>query len=179
MNRTVGMFATLMFALIMVGPAYAMLGNTIHIESYARVSRVGVKFANVSCSDTGIDPGYDKDVASCSARLIDHEQTISITVSNGYPCYSCDVNFDVVNTGQKPVKVSLVIIDEDRTKKLIQDIPEITVTVEGISQGDVINVGETKSGRLRIHIEQCARELSSYSFCVKMQFVIEIRASLG
>ena len=74
MNRVVGMFAALMFALIMVGPAYAMLGNTIHIESYACVGKVGVEFANVSCSDTGIDPGYDKDVGSCSACLIDEQK---------------------------------------------------------------------------------------------------------
>ena len=167
MNKAVGMFAAMMLALIMVSLAYAILGNTIYIESYACVSKVGVKFANVSCSDTGIDPGYDKDVGSCSACL-DSEQTISVTVSNGYPCYSCDVNFDVVNTGEKPVKVSLVIIDEDPTKKYIQNIPDTTVTVESIDQGDVIGAGEGKSGRLHMHIEQCARELSCYGFIVKI-----------
>ena len=164
------MFAALMFTLIMVGPAYAMLGNTIHIESYAYESSVSVKFADVSCSDTGIGPGYDKGVASCSALLID-EQTISVTVLNGYPCYSCNVNFDVVNTGEKPVKVWLVIIDENPTKKFSQDIPEITVTVEGIKRRDVINPEGKKSCRLHIHIEQCARELSSYCFRVKMWLV--------
>ena len=161
------MFAALMFTLIMVSPAYAMLGNTIHIESYANESSVDVKFADVSCSDTGID----KDVGSCSALLID-EQTISVTVLNGYPCYSCDVNFDVVNTGEKPFKVWLVIIDENLiTKKSFEDIPEITVTVEGIKSHDVIDPGEKKSCRLHIHIEQCALELSSYRFRVKMWLV--------
>ena len=74
----------------------------------------------------------------------------------------------MINTGERPVKVSLVIIDEDPTEKCTQDIPEITVTVENIDWGDVIGAGEMKSGRLHIHIEQCARELSYYSFIVKI-----------
>jgi hypothetical protein len=163
-TKMVGMFAVLMIALMAIGFAYGLWSKTLYINGTVNTGSVNAEFANVVCSDTGVDPGYDKDVASCNVVLSDDKQTMTVTISNAYPCYSCKITYNVVNTGTIPVKIQSITVTNPNSDKL-------TVTVTGIAKGDQIDAGESKAGDLEIHVEQAAAQGATYTFSVEIYLV--------
>lgn len=114
MKKAIGMFAALAVALAMTGIAYAHWSQTIYIDGSVSTGSVCVGWENVYCNDYGIDPGYDKDVASCDAYLWgwkgmhgdnDIYENLTINISNVYPCYSVTVTAVVANCGTIPLHI--------------------------------------------------------------------------
>jgi hypothetical protein len=161
-TKMVGMFAVLMIALMALGFAYGLWSKTLYINGTVNTGSVNAEFANVVCSDTGVDPGYDKDVASCNVGLSDDKQTMTVTISNAYPCYSCKIRYDVVNTGTIPVKIKSITVTNPS---------EVSVTVTGIKVGDQIDCGASEAGDLEIHVEQDAEQGATYTFSVTIYLV--------
>jgi hypothetical protein len=146
-------------ALGALGVGYAMWDKTVYIDGTVNTGEVDATFTDAWCSDTGIDPGYDKDVGSCSV-IIDPEdnQLLHITINNGYPCYSCYIFYTITNTGTVPVMVQdLWTNNPDPTKVTVQWQMDLYV-------GDQIDPGDSRTGSILIHVEQPADELATYYF---------------
>jgi len=166
----------LVFALGSLGVGYAMWDKTLEVTGTVNTGEVNAIFTTATCNDTGIDPGYlmdgttpkDKDVGSCSV-VGAGTQLLTITVENGYPCYECDIDFTVDNTGSIPVKI--------QTLGLVGVPPEITVTWTGLAVGDQIgpagSIDDELPGDLHIHVEQIADELQTgvYTFSASIYLV--------
>jgi len=149
-------FLALALCLSISGAAFAMWDKTLYIDGTVKTGEVNADFDSASCNDTGIDPGYDKDVGNCTVTGV-NTQTLTITVNNGYPCYSCAVNFNITNTGTIPVKIQNLTITNNPS-------PNVTVTWTGLAVGDQIDAGDELAGDIDIHVEQCAAENSTYTF---------------
>lgn len=163
-GKMAAVFAALMIALMAVGFAYAMWDKTLLISGTVNTGEVNAEFQNIVCSDTGIDPGYDKNVGSCSVAIDVVGQKMGVIIGNAYPSYSCQIDYDIVNTGTIPVKIQSITVTNP-------NYAEVSVTVTGIAVGDQIDKGASKAGDLEIHVEQEADELATYKFSVEIYLV--------
>jgi len=153
-------FLVLVMALGTLGIGYAMWDKTLHTVGSVNTGEVDAIFTTATCTE---DPEADgKDVGSCSV-VGAGTQTLTITITNGYPCYGCTVDFTIDNVGTVPVKVQSLDLS---------GVPaEITVTWTTVTVGDQIEPGGSAPGDIHIHVEQEAGELASYTFSAKIYLV--------
>jgi len=114
---------------------------------------------------------YDKDVARTTAWISCDRKEITVLVENAYPSYYPTVFFGLKNTQSFSVKIKSIDIS--------YDIPELTVTFDGVAVGDVLSSGQEVTGRLGIHTEQSARQNSTYDVKVKIELVQKEKSGCG
>ena len=130
-----------------------------------------------------------KDVGQCTVTLteIEDEETdgplagestagdndldLVITITNGFPGYRCDVEFEVVNTGSIPVK--LYFFDENGNRLTLPatftfETDEVTCTLSGTDEAQV-HPDESAWYTLSCVVEQEADEDSTYSTQIYIQ----------
>jgi hypothetical protein len=111
--------------------------------------------------DNGIDPGYDKNVARCTAEVQDSDKVL-IKISNSYPSYTCRFWTKIRNVGKKPLRCKTPVVHAP---------PELTMTeVDGQSCG-VLYPGESEYESFTVHIEQSAHQGDGYQFEIQKKFV--------
>jgi len=127
-------FIILALLLATVGVGYGLWFKILRIEGIVHTGEVNavLSIEEIDEGDASLvhDDGIDEDkeiegkqVGDCSVQLLEGEpnpgpQRMRITITNGYPSFSCFVNFNVQNTGTIPVKVDqpvLVDVDEGLT----------------------------------------------------------------
>jgi len=164
MKKIVILCLALVLVLGTMGVGYAMWDKTLFIDGTVNTGEVNAIFTTASCDDTGIDPGHDKDVGSCTVTGAG-TQTLTITITNGYPCYECTVNFTVDNTRTIPVKV--------QTLSAPGAPSQITVSWTGLTVGQQIDPGQDVPGDIHIHVEQSALENQTdvYTFTAEIYLV--------
>ncbi len=181
-NKLVGTLLALIVFATMFGVAYAMWSETLRVNVIVNTGEVDIEWSSVECDDTGIDPGYDKDVASCSVEIIDLEEPaakIHIEIDNAYPCYTVVITGVVDNVGTIPVKLLGITLDEMDIEPCTvyeldldgDGLPDLNVHVEFVDlegDGTQIDPGEADAFRITIHVKQDAKELATYEF--EMEF---------
>jgi hypothetical protein len=121
----------LVFALAMIGLVYATWSQNLYINGTVNTGELDWEFVGASCLDTsGIDyhcrDGFagppplfwmgDKDVGSTSVEITD-VHTVTVTLSNVYPCYYTSVSVYAQNTGTIPLIIDNVTIDGHEFRK--------------------------------------------------------------
>ena len=126
-GKMVGLFAAVMIALMVAGISYGMWSKTLYINGTMSTGTVDAKFTLVASNDPSdsLDPSecgtwtltdnelvwngerYDKDVATTTVQGADTD-TLSVSVSNAYPCYYAGVGFTIDNVGSIPVKIKSI-----------------------------------------------------------------------
>lgn len=150
----------LVLTLGLMGVGYAMWSKTLDISGTVNTGEVNAIFTTATCTE---DPEAEgKDVGSCEV-LGAGTQTLTITITNGYPCYGCTVDFTVDNTGTIPVKV--------QSLSAIGAPSEITVNWTGLICGTQIEPGMSAPGDIHVHVEQSAAELATYTFSAEILLV--------
>lgn len=115
----------LALALATVGVGYGLWSKVLTIKGTVETGEVNAIFS-IEEVDQGwagflVDDGVwenheweNKDVANCIASLVEKSppdlnnegpQLMTITITNGYPSFSCYVNFNVENVGSIPIKL--------------------------------------------------------------------------
>ena len=156
------LFLVLALALAAVGVGYAMWDKPLYIDGPVNTGEVNMEIISIAPDDVGIDPGYDKDVANTTAVIDpkDNQRAI-VTITNGYPCYTVFVHFTAHNNGTIPVKLQDIIVTAP---------PEITV--EGWNGiGEQIDPCVNADNTIKVHVEQSADELATYTFTVEFYYV--------
>jgi hypothetical protein len=116
-----------------------------------------------------IDPGYDKDVGSCSAQVVADDQVVA-TLLNAYPSYSCELYVTMHNGGTVPERIGLVEITSP---------PGITVDeLDGLT-GTEIDPGQSVEGTFLVHVEQEALQGQVYTFTVSIPSTVWIFGTPG
>jgi hypothetical protein len=119
-------------------------------------------FGEGSCDPKEFGPNpdrYDKDVGLCTAIKSQDGQSLTVTVTNGYPSYHCTVWFDILNSGSIPVKIqSLTLNHPGFTEE------EVTVELSELACGQQIDPDELAQGDVHIHVEQGAAMNAVYTF---------------
>lgn len=161
----------LVLSLALCGAGFAYFSDIEIIEGIATAGILDVVFANVDSNDPygtedhGQNPTMDVACTEVSG-VSDDGDSFTVSVTNGYPCYSSLVSFDIVNTGTIPAKIKSITItdgqgytatitnsgdyaDVDLGVTLNKDV---RITVTGIGKDTAISVGGSVSGALNIHV---------------------------
>lgn len=133
MNRKVGLIVlAVVVALGALGVGYAAWSQTLTINGNVSTGTYDVVFANLSATETDT-----LGVGNVTAdNLAGDGHSFDVTVTNGYPGYVGVAHFDVHNTSSVPAKVTVTVSDVDA---------DYTAVVNGITTGDVIAAGATKT----------------------------------
>ena len=120
-----------------------------------------VNSSNKDPDDNGIDPGYDKDVASCIAEVQDSDKVI-ITIINSYPSYTCQFWTKIRNVGKKPLSCKSPVMEAP---------PELTLIEVDPQPCGVLYPGKSEVESFTVHIEQSAQQGGIYQFTIEKEFI--------
>ena len=102
-----------------------------------------------------IDPGWNKHVGSCSARI--KGSVLILSVFNAYPGYTCTLQARIANQGDQPVTL----------QEIKYETPdELTITGTHTSPVQIIQPGEQISQLFSLQVEPQAEENASYRFAI-------------
>ena len=149
-------FATLVLATIalgIIGYSYACWNGGIQINCYRKCD---LAFTSVKTWDNEIE----KDVATVNAYITCDKDTIKVTITNSYPCYTAYINYTIKNTGKYQIQFTSVTIINEHPEAL-----EITTTNH---TGTVLCACQTITGTTTVHTLQSARENWQYKFQIKI-----------
>ena len=150
------LFLVLMVGMAAVGASYALWSKTITLTGTVATGKVDMEWSTFTDDDNGIDPGYDKNVADCT--VITTPGLVTVTITNGYPSYTCTIVGDIHNSGTIPIKL----------QNFVYTVPAgITVTPSGgfiNPYGVQLEPSNTLVGDFKIHVEQSAEQLATYTF---------------
>lgn len=158
------LFLVVALALALTGAGYAMWDKTLYIDGTVNTGEVNMEILSASSDDPpgSDDYGYTKDVGTTTVSYTIGGQSISVNVTNAYPCYEVRVHFTAHNNGTVPVKLQDI--------KLIGVPAALTVTgSDGI--GEQIDPCEERDNTIKIHVLQSAKELATYTFTVQYYYV--------
>jgi hypothetical protein len=157
----------LVLSLATVGVAYGLWVETLAIQGTVQTGEWNLKFTAASTNDPpgSIDPGKDKDVGSCTAKVVKDcscckSSLVKVLVSNAYPSYECEASVTIEKGGTIPECIKYVTIDSP---------PELTVEeVSHLTGTHLDRCGEEVKGRFRVHVEQSAQQDATYEFTVSI-----------
>lgn len=110
--------------------------------------------------DDGTDPGYDKAVARCGATIVSPTR-LRVTMTNGYPSYTCTFWGKVRNVGAQEIRYR---------GATVKGPPELTVRDQTPGLCGPLKAGKSMEVVFSVHVEQAARQVSSYSFDIDLRY---------
>jgi len=157
----------LMLSLAAVGVGYGLWTKTLAIQGTVQTGDFNAKFTAASTNDPPgtIDPGGDKDVGSCTARVIRHPywaepREAKVVVSNAYPGYECQVDVTIAKGGCVPECMKYVVMNSP---------PQLAVTELSHLSGTVLDhEGQEVKGRFLVGVNQSAQQDATYEFTVSI-----------
>jgi len=161
----------LVVALSSLGLAHGLWAKTLTIEGPVDMGCTNADFIVASTDDPPgtIDPGYDKDVASCEAT-VESPELVEVVITNAYPSYTCTFTTTIYNGGTLPV----------RREPLEFVVPaELTVTDLNDLTGVVLDPGQQDVEEFSVHVEQEAEQGAIYYFAIKKPFTLRVTGTPG
>lgn len=160
------LFLVLMVGMAAVGASYALWSKTITLTGTVATGDVNIKWSPFIDDDDGNDPGYLKDVADCQVTTTN--DLVTVTITNGYPSYTCTINGDITSTGSIPVEAYITI--NNPNPGAIEVIPS-TGFIPQKPNGWIgqLHKDESIKGDFKIHVLQAAEQKATYTFDVKAE----------
>lgn len=115
---------------------------------------------SLDSKDNGIDPGYEKRVAECRARLTSSE-SVKVEITTGYPSYTCRFWAKVRNSGTTSVSYSGSAVSAPTALTVLD------MTGKGCNR---ITPGQEAYLSFSVHVEQSARPRHVYNFEIQPAF---------
>jgi len=161
----------LVVALASLGLAHALWAKTLTIEGNVDPGYTNADFIAASTDDPPgtIDPGYDKDVASCEATVVNTD-LVEVVITNAYPSYTCTFTTTIHNGGTLP---------ERREPLEFYVPPVLTVTDLNDLTGVVLDPGQQDVEEFSVHLEQEAEQGAIYYFTIKKPFSLWVTGTPG
>jgi len=140
-------------ALGIIGYSYACWNGGISIDCYCKCNLI---FKSVKTWDNEVE----KDVATVTAYITCDKDTIMVTITNAYPCYTAYINYTIQNIGNRPIQFTSVTIINDYPEAL-----EITTTNH---TGTMLGTCQKIGGTTTVHTLQPAQQNWQYQFQIKI-----------
>jgi hypothetical protein len=158
---TVVILAAALLFVALPGLLYGLVTNTLPVQGWVSVL-FNANFIAASTDDPPgtLDPGYDKDVADCSAVVVSDE-LVEVAIANAYPSYTCTFTTTVRNSGILPEQLESIEIIAP---------PELTVTDLNDLTGLVLDPGEEEVEEFSVHVEQEAEQGAVYVITIYKNF---------
>lgn len=174
---------SLAVGLASLGLADELWSETLRVEGVVGTEEMNVEFVEAFTNDdgvvndptkdpndNGIDPGHDKDVGSCTALIDPTTGNVSLTMSNGYPSYTCRFWTTIQNVGSLTLR---------RGRPVINALPVLTLTEPVPVPCATLDPGEREVEEFTVHIEQEAEQGFTYQFTISKKFFESTEATIG
>jgi len=161
----------LVVALASLGVAHALWAKTLIIDGVVDIGCTNADFIAASTDDPPgfIDPGYDKDVASCTATVVNTD-LVEVVITNAYPSYTCTFTTTIYNDECLPERRELLVFDVP---------PVLTVTDLNDLTGVVLDPGQEDVEEFEVHVEQEAEQGATYYFTITKPFSLWVTGTPG
>jgi len=187
-SKTLGALLALIAAIAIFGVVYAMWSETLRVNVVINTGEVDVAWDDWWDNDTLEKPGLDVTTVDVSSELTDDEGDViklKVTIDDAYPCYKVGIYGKVKNVGSIPVKLLSAKIKYDTTEIPITLCTWQDLDLDGDGKADInvhlelaedggdgtqIDPDDTDTYELCIHVKQDAKENSSYSFELILEF---------
>jgi len=183
MTRTLMLLVlTLVLALASLGVAYGLWSKVLSVEGTVNTGDLNADWDLTSCGELYGWPGpfhqgefLGKDVGSVDAEIDPADpQILHFTVNNGYPSYVADCEVEYTNTGTIPLNVvgTTIIPEAGLTNCTLTGTQTKTLTCDQLTVVFADGVGlqldpdDSLASSVRIHVEQAAKERTTYEFDV-------------
>lgn len=169
-----------------LGLADELWSHTLNVEGAVGTGELDVEFTAAFTNDDGVvddpsldpddddgglDPGYSRGVAACHAQVGIERDSVSMTVSNAYPSYTCQFWVTVTNVGLRTLR---------RTGPEIQAPSVLTVIELGETTScSNLRAGETEVETFTVHLEQPAQQQAPYTFLIEKTFAEAVQGTPG
>lgn len=178
-KKLTAIFATMLIALCLAGVSYAMWDKTLYIDGTVNTGDVNAIWTSAFNFDPpgSLDPNpdgsrKDKDVGWTEVDGVG-TQTLTIIVHNGYPSYFNDIEIEWEYTGSIPAYfVSITIIPDGFTLASVYGANDGPIWIDVVNGFPLqVHPGDTHAHSFKIHVEQSAQELATYTFTVELYMV--------
>lgn len=161
---------TLVVAIATLGVVHGVWAKTLTIDGVVGMGWMNVDFIHASTDDPPgtIDPGYDKDVASCTATVV-NTRLVKVLITNAYPSYTCTFTTTICNGGTLPVRRGPLIFDTP---------PALTVTELNNVSTLVLHPGKKDVEKFVVHVEQEAEQQAVYYFTIRKPFSPSLKGTI-
>jgi hypothetical protein len=169
MKTAMGMFGALILSLAITGVAFAHWTDTLYIN--------GTVNTGTFDAELSVGQGYDseppcKDVSSISGTLSEDKNTITVTVSNAYPCIDYYLPIDLHCVGSVPLVIQSIEYNGDLPENTtLKIIPDPAHPNDVIQVGTQLHQCQTAYGLLHLHLDEDAAENTTYTFSVTINVV--------
>jgi hypothetical protein len=172
-SQSVAMFLiALIIGVASLGLADRLWSQTLSIEGTVDTEELNIEFTGAYTNDDigSTDPGYDKDVANCVALIDESGDTVSLTITNGYPSYTCQFWVEITNVGLGSLLFT--------TPEIVA--PDVlTVTEPDPQSCGVLHSSEIEAETFTVHVEQEANQGANYTFTIRKTFSEPTQATIG
>ena len=154
------LFLISIMALAGIGASSALWFEDLTIDGTVVTGNVDVEWSLIECGDDETKP----EVSSITADIT--ENTMTVTVTNAYPCITYWVHFDIHCVGSIPVHFTPFVITSPG-----MDPTWITITPDTgypAIEDAQLHTCEYWYGTLEIHLDNTATELTTYTFTVTL-----------
>jgi len=151
--KILALLVLMMVALSTIGYSYACWNSGVHISHCCNCRKCDVEFTKVATSDNEVD----ENVADVYAEIGKAKDKMEIRIIDSYPCYEAYVNFAIENTGDKPVHIDEISIED-------YDEAALEIEMTNLIVCTWISPGETANGQLAIRTLHEAKQNWRYTF---------------
>jgi len=167
MKKVAFLCLILVLAMGTMGVGLAHWAGVLNITGTVSTATFGAELSQPdTCTDNEGTAEKPQDIGQCSCSLSSDNQTITVTITDGYPCYSCNCTFDVHCTGTMPIKIKAltpVTVPASWLTVNVGDDPAKGNNTVGdcgangdVLVGEKIHFCECAWGLITCHVEQTA-----------------------
>lgn len=146
----------LVVALGLMGVGFALWSDSLFISGTVNTGNIGLTWSAGIPTDDEIE---GKDVSSASVAIVG--DTMTIIVTDAYPCITYTIPIDLHGVGSVPVHTKMTLVSSTGESYWVT-IPDMT--------GLQIHQGGVWDGVITIHLDNLADQLSQYTFTVQLDY---------
>lgn len=149
----------LMMALAALGVGYAWWTEQLTATGTIQTGSIDVQIEGIGYST--VDP---LNTATCSFKPSGDGKTMTISIGNAYPGYICTINFNLINYGSVPAKITGVTLPSSQSEFSVTP-SGVLVTKDGLNpSSDELSSFSQKPAQFIVEINPSAGQKSSYTF---------------
>ncbi|HEY5625999.1 MAG TPA: hypothetical protein VIT93_05885, partial [Dehalococcoidia bacterium] len=150
---------------------FGLFTGTLPLAGFRDSGLGGADFIEATTDDPvgSTDPGYEKDVATCTATVLSDE-LVEVVITNAYPSYTCTFSTVIENTGVLPVLRGTLLFD----------VPPVLTLTEITGHTEVLlEPGQRDIEEFSVHVEQEAEQQTTYVFRILKPFELHATGTPG
>ena len=159
-TKGIALIASLLVAMTLIGVGYAMWSETLLIDGTVNTGFIECVFEEGYSTDSEPE---GKDVSGIVCVVSPDGKTLTVTVSNAYPCIVYENYFDIHCLGSVPVHIYGVTMLSGNPDWISVSFPQTTFPIQ-------LHFCDRIQGVVRVHLDNSALQNDRYTFQFEINY---------